>query len=211
MSSANFVNGLLGSAVLWSVVSWAWALDPWTAAKASGKLAFFAALGLSGLVLAGNLAAATRRRMGQALFAGVVAALIFLAVEIAAGGAISRLLYDMNSPAFERFRMSRGITVLALCAGPAVFWLWQKERTWAAALLALGCFLLFRQMDNLSATYGFPGSCLLFLVIRWRPPWAAWDDRRALPGWRRRHAFSGAQYAAVDRTRSTDIPLLVPL
>lgn len=164
----------LAGAILWSALSWMWALDMWTAAKATGKLAFFAASGVLGVVVAGSLPAASRRLIANGLLAGLVVALFLLAMELAASGVISRLLYDMNSSDFERYRMSRGITVLALCAGPAVFWLWLQERAWTAALLVLGCFLLFRQMDNLSATYGFLGSCLLFPVIRWRPPWAAW-------------------------------------
>jgi O-antigen ligase len=154
-----------------------WAVDPGESLEATLKAAAFFVLGVIGIATAYGLSADQRDAVGRAAAIGLVVGLCFLGMEWIGDGVISKLLYGhVEIPGSERgYRwLNRGAAVIALMAWPALLWLWTAKRRWQAAGLAILTFVLIKQLEAATATYGFLASLLFFIAFHLRPRWGAW-------------------------------------
>jgi O-antigen ligase len=167
----------IGVLILWGAASMIWAVNPSDSLEATLKAAAFFVLGVIGIATAFGLSAERRHAVGGAAVIGLVVGLCFLGMEWLGDSVISKLLYGhVEIPGAERgfLWLSRGAAVVALLAWPALLWLWTSGRRWRAAGLAILTFLLVKQLQSATVTYGFLASLLFFVVFHLRPKWGAW-------------------------------------
>lgn len=162
--------------VAWGWTSALWAVEPRETLDAAWKTTVILALGLFGIAMARTISADRRGAIGRAAVIGLAVGLACLTVEWAFNGVIATLLYGhRETPGFERgmLWLRRGAPIIALLAWPALLWLWKSGSRWQAGGLALVTFVLIKQLQITTVTYGFLGSVILFVFFRRRPTWLA--------------------------------------
>ena len=129
----------MGMLVAFGLLTTTWSIVPQNSIhKALQLVALFAAILLL-IAWARLLTAPSRHRVGRWLSIGLVAGVGLVVVEAAAGGIVHHVLDDQPLHAMDALgRYKRGLVVLALVAGPAVYWLGGRFGWLAAGLMVVG-------------------------------------------------------------------------
>jgi O-antigen ligase len=164
---------VLAAAVVWALVTLAWAPQPRLAAVKLGEIALMFTATILVLGTAMNLAGAQQKRLERWLLAGFVLALALLFIEIVAGFPIrhlERAQWDAGPSIWLSF--DRGATVLAILVWPAARVLWRRSSL-AAAVLWLATVALVAVFSSATAKMALALGLVGFLAARIAPRPAA--------------------------------------
>lgn len=166
----NRLAVLLALLALLGAVSAAWSIAPSLSfRKAMQLLPLFAAV----YVLVGaarGLSEASRKDAARWLAAGVVAAFLFLIVEAILGGILHHMLTGAPLHTGDSLaRYKRGVTLLTLLAGPAVYWSWHHVGRLAALAMLGGLLLSAGLVQSGTAMAAVVVGLLWIGAAIWRP------------------------------------------
>ena len=111
---------IVAAFLIWGAISLLWTTAPGYGLFAVARLSFMLLGGVALAAIAARLPASDRRRTGRALIAGVLAALLILALNVYLSGIANRTLaLAFDLPAYEPYHMNRPATLVAIFLWPA--------------------------------------------------------------------------------------------
>ena len=162
---------ILGGLLAWSLVTAAWALEPFGSLDLWARFAVISLVGLVLLACARNLGAQGHGAIEKALMIGGATFLVLLAVEIVTDVAMTRMLRGLLADA-DNVRMvmiSRGTMIFAIFFWPCAYAIWRNINSAAAVAfgLATGAALYFSPSSTALLAICVAGC--VFAIVCYRP------------------------------------------
>lgn len=126
----------LAALLLWCAIASFWGFDATRSLVLTLRIGAIFAAGLMMFAIVRRLDESTREQLGTWFLAGILGALVLIAVELAFDYPINKLATGISTDwADIRYRLNRGATALAMMVWPAVALLWRRGVAWGVLVL----------------------------------------------------------------------------
>lgn len=148
-----------GILLLWCAAASFWGFDVVRSLVLTLRIGAIFAAGLVMFAVARRMDDGARERLGTWFLAGILIAVVFVAVELAFGYPINELATGFSSDQIDLgYRLNRGATALAMMVWPATALLWHRGVAWGVLLLlaviAVALYLMTSGAAVLGAALG---------------------------------------------------------
>jgi len=159
------------AALAWGALSALWAVDPELTLSRAAKLTVATGFGVVMLVGIVNLPQTRRFQLGIALCAGLMLALLIVAIDLSLTGGLRRAIRD-DASYFGMASLNNGMTWITLLIWPSTLWLWRvlaETGRWWSRLVALvpiaACVPLLMKLESQSSLTAFGLGLLTFVAV----------------------------------------------